>query len=110
MEKIEENRINADIAKMAFGSRKTKKISINLDDETLEFIDEIAALTKTTRTGVILTSLTNGLDPFLKTLESSWNFYLSAGNLDEPKKKKIKELIEGVQKLRRKLIPEHKSR
>jgi predicted transcriptional regulator len=99
---------DADVAKFAFGGRKTKKISMNLDQETLDFIDEIAELTKTTRTMVMLASLTNGLEPFLKNLETGWNTLLSAGNMDNAKKKRTMELIAKVQNLRRKLIPEHK--
>jgi hypothetical protein len=99
-----EQKINSDVERIAFGNRKTKKISINLDEETLDFIDEIAERTKTTRTWVILASLTGGLDPLLKNLETTWNGMLVSGNLDENKKKRINELIAVVQDLRRKLL------
>ena len=97
-------KMTLDITKMAFGDRKTKKISLNLDEETLDFIDEIAELTKSPRTAVILGSLTGGLEPFLKSLETAWNGLLVAGNLDEEKKKKVKILMDGVQSLRKKLL------
>ena len=98
------NKINSDVARIAFGNKKTKKISINLDEETIDFIDEIAKSTRTTRTFVMLGALTTGIEPFLKNLETSWYAILSSGNLNEEKKKKVKEIIAVANRLRIKLL------
>ena len=77
----------------------TKKISLDLNEEHLEIIDELAKLTKTNRTVVIGTLIGQGFSPFFRYLESTWKELLNNKNIDNKKKTKIQELLKDLKKI-----------
>ena len=81
---------------------KKKKISIDLNDECLQVIDELAKLTKNSRTVIIEALIFRGTFPFLEYLEKSWKKFL-----DEGKYKKIEEEIKGLIKDLKKIKSKH---
>ena len=78
---------------------KMKKISLDLNEEVLELIDEIANLTETNRTAVIGALIGKGMTPFFRYLEITWEGILINGNPDGRKKKKIKNLLQDLKKV-----------
>jgi hypothetical protein len=59
------------LAEECLKNTKTKKISINLDEDTLAFIDEFSELSNVTRTTVIMSMLGSGINELIKSFEIS---------------------------------------
>ena len=81
--------------------KKKKKISMDLDEKTLEVIDSLASLTKTSRTVIIEAVLTNGLFSYINFLEKTWKGYLN----DKEKSKiknDIQKLLKDLEELKKK--------
>jgi len=78
--------------------KNMKKISLDMDKEILQIVDELASLTKTSRTVIIGALIGKGMSPFFKYLESTWKGILIKRDSDE-KKKKIKELLRDLKKI-----------
>lgn len=76
-----------------------KKISLDVNEEILQIIDELAKLTKTSRTVVIGAIIGKGMSPYFRHLESAWKEFLNEKNLDEKKKKKVKEALQNLKKI-----------
>lgn len=51
---------------------RTKKISINLDESTLNLIDDLVKITKKTRTDIIGVLISYGVKGFVEYLENAW--------------------------------------
>ena len=78
---------------------KRKKISLDLNEKTLQFIDKIAGLTESNRTVVIESFIGKGIPPLVSEIESNWKLLSNKGNLDENKKKKVKKLLIDLKKI-----------
>lgn len=78
---------------------KVKKISLDMNEEILEIVDDLAGLTKTNRTVVIGSLVGQGFSPFFRYLESTWKVRLKQKNIDQEKKKKVRELLQNLRKI-----------
>ena len=81
----------------------TGKISINLDEKTLQFADSIARLTKSSRTIVITALIGKGFTPFLKELKTSWNEFIESKDIENSKKTMLKNLLRGLKKIEKEI-------
>ncbi len=61
-----------DLAEESLKNLKTKKISLNLDEDSIEFIDELSNITNLTRTTVIMSMIGSGMKSLLVDLENTW--------------------------------------
>ncbi len=61
-----------DLAEKSLKNLETKKVSFNLDAETIKFIDELSKITNTTRTTTMVSLLGSGMYSLLDSLEASW--------------------------------------
>ena len=61
-----------DLAEKSLKNLETKKVSFNLDAETIKFIDELSKITNTTRTTTVVSLLGSGMYSLLDSLEASW--------------------------------------
>lgn len=91
MEKIYKNALNERI-----------KISLDLEDSTLEFIDLLANVTKSSRITIIEAIIGKGAMPLINEIESNWKTLLIKGNFDEGRKNNIKKLIAQLEKAKNK--------
>ena len=82
--------------------KKKKKISFDVNEELLQLIDELVKLTKNSRNVIINALLSEGVSPFLKTLETIWTSYL----IDE-KYEKIRKGMEKILKDLKKIKKSH---
>jgi len=82
--------------------KKKKKISLDLDEEFLEVIDELASLSKNSRTLIVESLIGQGMFPFFKYLEKTWKGLLSERKYKEHKKmeKEIENLLQGLNKIK----------
>ena len=71
------------------GGLKTKKISVNVEEKTLEILDDLAKLTEVNRTIILSTILGQGTPKFMQFLHDEWQKMERVGKGDA---KKIKEL------------------
>jgi hypothetical protein len=62
--------------KKAFEKAKTKKISVNINEKTLDMIDELAAIPGMTRTQMIDALVSAGFVYETEFLEKSWKKFL----------------------------------
>lgn len=76
-----------------------KKISLDVNEEFLEIIDDLVKLTKTSRTVIIGALIGKGMSPYFRYLESAWKEFLNEKKFDEKKKKLIKEVLQGLKNL-----------
>jgi len=84
-------------------STGTKKISVNLSNETIEKIDEIAAGLRITRTLVIESIMMTGLKPYLELIKNANKRIRSIKAYQEPKKaKELDNMIEIIANFREK--------
>jgi hypothetical protein len=74
-----------------YSNSKKRKISLDMNKEFLEIIDEIANLTKTTRTTIIEAVISRGIFPYFDFLKNFWE-----DTLKEEKNERVKE---GIKKL-----------
>ena len=64
--------MKGNLAEESLKSLKTKKISLNFDVDTLEFIDELSKIINATRTTTIMSIIGSGMKSFLVDLETAW--------------------------------------
>ncbi len=99
MEKITNEFYKKDIEYNRFFGKK-KKISFDTNEHFLEIIDKLAELSSNNRTVIINALIGEGIAPFFKRLESTWE-----GFLKEEKYKKInkdlKKLLLDLKKLKK---------
>jgi hypothetical protein len=86
------------LAEECLKNLKTKKISLNLDVDTLEFIDELSKLTNVTRTTTIMSIIGSGMKEIVISLETS----LKKTQKQSPKPEKIEELLKELKKFKQK--------
>jgi hypothetical protein len=67
-----EVKMKGDLAEKSLENFETKKISFNLDVDTIDFIDELSKITNTTRTTTITSIVGSGMKSLLSSLETSW--------------------------------------
>jgi len=91
--------IKGNLAEESLKNLKTKKISLNFDVDTLEFIDELSKITNTTRTTAIMSIIGSGMKSLLVSLETTWK-KIKSQKTHGPKK--IDKLIKQVRDLRKK--------
>lgn len=85
-----------------------KKISLDVNEEILDVIDELVKLTKSSRTTVIGGLIGKGMSPYFRYLESTWKGFLDEKKFDEKKKKLIKETLQDLKELEmNKWDPDH---
>lgn len=87
-----------DLAEDCLKNLKTKKISINLDVDTLEFIDELSKITNTTRTTTIMSIIGCGMKDIVSSLEES----LKKAKKESSKPEKVDHLLQKLEKFRKK--------
>jgi hypothetical protein len=75
-----------------------KKISLDIEGSILEVVDKLVEITKSSRTQVIETIIGLGYPLLIGNLKSSWTTLLSQ-DISEEKKKNIKKLLTGINKL-----------
>ena len=80
--------------------KKKKKISMDINGELLNFIDELAETTKSNRTLIIEAIIGKGAPIFLNELERTWQGLLIKGNLKDKEKQNIKYLLLKLKKSR----------
>lgn len=76
-----------------------KKISLNMDSKTLDLIDDLTVLLKTTRTMVISALIAKGIKNLFNDLEKGWKDMKKDKSKDQ---KKINSCLEGIEKLKKK--------
>ncbi len=77
---------------------KKKKISIDINEEMLGTIDDLAKLTHANRSQIITSLFGSGLYPLFRQIEGSW-FAMLTSSKDDKMKKIIKDLLEGLNKI-----------
>ena len=87
------------LAEESLKNLKTKKISLNFDVDTLEFIEELSKMLNATKTTTIMSLIGSGMAAFLVSLETSWEKMKSEKTHDS---KKIDGLIKQVRELKKK--------
>ena len=80
---------------------KDKKISLNLNEEFILLADKVGKLTNKNRTTVLLAFIGKGIEPLLDDMEKTWKSLAFAGNFEESKKKKLEELLKGLEKIKK---------
>jgi len=80
-------------------SRK-KKISLDINDEVLKLIDDLAKLTKNSRTIILESIIHQGLSPFINLLEKRWKEMFIEENSEI--KKITKELLKDLKEIKEK--------
>ncbi len=91
--------MKGNLAEECLKNLKTKKISLNFDVDTIEFIDELSKITNTTRTTTIMSIIGSGMKSLLVYLETSWKKMKSEKTHDS---KKIDKLLKQVGELKKK--------
>jgi len=76
-----------------------KKISLDINEEFLNVIDELATFTKNSRTAIIEAIIGRGIFPYFNLLENLWKDYLKEEK-NEKAKKEIKNLLKGLEKIK----------
>ncbi len=90
-----------DISKQTL--RKSKKISLNMNQEFIDLADNLRKLTNQNRTSIFLAWIGKGIDPLFNDMENTWRGVLTAGNLNlsKEKKKEIEKLLKKLKKIRK---------
>ena len=78
---------------------KKKKISMDISEEFLNIIDELATLTKSSRTAILEAVISRGIFPYFNLLENLWKNYLKEEK-NEKLKKRIKNLLKELKKIK----------
>lgn len=91
--------MKGNLAEECLKNFKTKKISLNFDMDTLEFIDDFSKITNTTRTTTIMSIIGFGMKASIESLESSWEKMKKEGKYD---KEKIGSLLKKLEKFKKK--------
>lgn len=87
-----------DLAEDCLKNLKTKKISINLDEDTLDFIDELSNITNTTRTTTIMSIIGHGMKEVVNSLEKA----LEKAKKESSKPEKAEASLKNLEKFRKK--------
>lgn len=82
------------------GKLKTKKISMNIEEEKLQVVDDLAKLMKANRTIVLASIIEAGIPSFFNLMETEWK-KLSKDTKKE-KKEIATELMKKLQLLKKK--------
>ena len=82
-----------------YSNSKKRKISLDMNKEFLEIIDEIANLTKTTRTTIIEAVISRGIFPYFDFLKNFWEDTLKEEK-NERVKDGIKKLLDDLSKIK----------
>ncbi len=90
--------MKGNLAEESLKNLETKKISLNFDVDTLEFIDELSKITNATRTTTIMSVLGFGMKSIVSSLESTWKKVKK----DSPKPEKIDELLKQLADFKKK--------
>lgn len=90
--------MKGNLAEESLKNLETKKISLNLDVDTLEFIDELSNLTNTTRTTAIMAVIGSGMGSMLDLLETGWK----KAQKESPKPEKAGALLTKLDGFRKK--------
>jgi|WetSurMetagenome_2_1015567.scaffolds.fasta_scaffold725599_2 hypothetical protein len=90
--------LNLELEKV-FGKTKFRKISINIEDETLEKVDKLAKISGNTRTGMLGSLIDIGIKPQIELITRIWE------NMKKDKKylnnlKIINEKLDEIKKLK----------
>lgn len=79
---------------------KKKKISLDIDEEFVRIIDDIAKLTHAKRSQIVISLFGVGFYPLFRQIEGPWQAMLATSQ-DEKMKKVLRELLEGLNKIER---------
>ena len=79
---------------------KKKKISFDTSDKFVELIDRLAKLSSNSRTIIINALIGDGVSPFLKRLETTWEGFLKDEKYEKISKD-LKNLIGEVKKIKK---------
>ena len=82
-------------------SKKRKKISYDIDVDTLGMIDEFAEVTKLTRSEILDSVIYPGVRAQVETMLGMWKALIKDEKYRE-KQERIKELIKGVESYKKK--------
>jgi len=91
--------MKGNLAEKSLETLETKKISLNFDVDTLEFIDNLSKITNTTRTTTIMSIIGSGMKSLLVDLENSWK-KMKSEKKHNPEK--IDKLLKQVGELKKK--------
>jgi len=75
---------------------RTKKVSINVDIQMLELIDDLQKILKSNRTIVFMSLLGLGVPGFIKSMRADWE---SARKTNPERKEKIDALLSELSKI-----------
>lgn len=87
--------------KKAFEKAKTKKISVNINEKTLEMIDELATIPGITRTQIIEALMVAGIIYQTEFFEKSWKKFAKDKKYAD-KKDQLNNLIEKIERFKKK--------
>lgn len=80
------------------GKMKSKKISLNIEEKTLDLVDDLAKITEANRTVILLTLIGQGISPLVQFLEKEWNRYEKEKKADPKKIKEMKTKLASFKK------------
>lgn len=89
----------ADISRRALS--KISKVSLNFNKDFIDLAEKIGKLTGQNKTMVFSAWIGKGVDPLFQDMETTWKGLLTAGNLNQDKKKKVEKLLKGIKKIRK---------
>jgi len=90
-----------DISYTALEDIKTKKVSFNMEVQTLELIDDLAKLLKSNRSTVFIGLIGSGIPSYLDSLKKNWE---QIKKLNPEKKSRVDELLKGLSKIEEKNV------
>ena len=91
--------MKGNLAEKSLENLKSKKVSFNLDVDSIQFIDELSKITRTTRTTTIVSLIGSGMGSLLVSLETTWK-KMKREKIHAPKK--IDELLKQIGELKKK--------
>lgn len=78
---------------------QTKKISVNIDEKTLNLIDDLSEIVGITRTNVVTALIGYGVKKYVEVLEKTWTNMLKDPKRD---KKKTETKLQKLQEFKKK--------
>jgi arsenate reductase-like glutaredoxin family protein len=91
--------MKGNLAEKSLENLESKKISLNLDVDSIKFIEELSNLTNTTRTTAIISLIGAGMPALLNSLETSWK-KMKNDKIHSPEK--LDKLLKQITSLRKK--------
>jgi len=80
---------------------KTKKVSFNIEVQSLELADDLVKLLKTNRTTVLMTLIGLGIPSYMRSLKEDWEKLKKS----RPEKvQRINELLKGLSEIEKKHV------